>query len=100
MPDEGGWGGTFAPLISADQLTLFQAGGQIMPTKLLPPPPDIWTVRRLWSSIIQVTWQSCVVCWLRSWKSWMNLELSMTYLKLQLCNWTVFFQGKPPPAFL
>ena len=35
------------PLFLADQLTLFEPRGHIMPTTLLPAPPDFWTVRRL-----------------------------------------------------
>ena len=37
MPEEGA-GGQFPAPFSADQLTLFQPGGQIMPTTLLPAP--------------------------------------------------------------
>ena len=33
-------GGAGAPRNLADQLTLFNQGGQIMPLKLLPAPPD------------------------------------------------------------
>ena len=33
---------------SADQLTLFQPGGQIMPTTLLLAYPDLKTYRHLW----------------------------------------------------
>ena len=37
MPEEGAWG--VSPQFLADQLTLFQPGGQIMPTTLLLPHP-------------------------------------------------------------
>ena len=39
---KGGEGG-----LVADQLTLFQLGGQIMPNTLLLATPDFWMVRRL-----------------------------------------------------
>ena len=39
------------PQILADQLTLSQLGGQIMPTKLLLAPTDFKTFRRPWTII-------------------------------------------------
>ena len=41
-PSESGWGagpGAIAPQILADQFSLSQSGGQIMPTTLLHTPP-------------------------------------------------------------
>ena len=35
-------GGAMVPQVLADQLTLFQPGGHIMPTSLLPTPPQIF----------------------------------------------------------
>ena len=43
---EAGGGGALAPQFLADQLTLSQPGGHIMPTTLLRAPPDLQTLRR------------------------------------------------------
>ena len=37
----GGAGGAIAPQFLAEQLTLSQPGGQIMPTTVLRAPPDV-----------------------------------------------------------
>ena len=39
-------GGAAAPQFLTDQLTLSQPGGLIMPTTVLPAPPDFQTLRR------------------------------------------------------
>ena len=41
----GAWGG-FKPLFLAEQLTLSQPGGQIMPTTVLRAPTDFGTLQR------------------------------------------------------
>ena len=41
-----GAGGAVAPQFLAEQLTLSQPGGQIMPTTVLQAPPDFQTLRR------------------------------------------------------
>ena len=45
-----GWGagGALVPQFLAKQLTLSQAGGQIIPTTVLRAPPDFQTLRRAW----------------------------------------------------
>ena len=47
----GGPGGARAPQFLADQLTLSQPGGHIMPTTLLRATPDFQTLWRPWSNI-------------------------------------------------
>ena len=42
----GGLGGLQPPQCLAEQLTLSQPGGQIMPTTVLQAPPDFQTLRR------------------------------------------------------
>ena len=54
MPEPRVSGVLLAPPILADQLTLSQPGGHIMPTTLLmPPSPDSYTFLRPWMSLVE-----------------------------------------------
>ena len=45
---QGGLGVLQPPQYLTDQLTLSQPGGQIIPTTVLPAPPDFQTLRWAW----------------------------------------------------
>jgi hypothetical protein len=51
----GGGGAPRPPQFSAEQLTLSQPGGHIMPTTGLPAPPDIQTGRRACNGVLNET---------------------------------------------
>ena len=46
-----------APQFWAKQLTLFQPGGQIMPTTVLRAPPDFQTLRRPCMYVLELTFE-------------------------------------------